>query len=162
MRMQRRFCLCDTATSLLFFKILLFYFQFLILWYAVPQAAVDPQCRFQRETRSHTRHLAAQRAPDAQHASPLWGHGLQARATKRVAAEEHSGNMLAPGVALIAHATLVIFTQHHGTERKRQSPRENVWGVYMNGLFRSFKDVTSPARVQDRNWTRVQLEYVPQ
>lgn len=110
---------CNSALSLLFLayfvQILLPYFQLLHLWYAVPQAAVDPQGLLQSETTAHAGHLATQRASDAQHATPLCGHCLQARATKCVVAEEHSGNVLATGVALIAHTTLMIFTQHHGT-----------------------------------------------
>lgn len=97
-----------------------------MLLYAVPQAAVDPQCLLQRKTMAHTGHLAAQRALDTQHTTPQFGHGFEARVAKRVVAEKHSGNMSVPGVALIAYATLVIFTQHHGTEHEKESPRENV------------------------------------
>ncbi|KAF5898439.1 PTS system mannitol-specific EIICBA component, partial [Clarias magur] len=85
---------------------------------------VNPQRLLQRETPAHTGHLAAKRAPDAQHATLMCRQGLQARAAKRVVAEEHPGNVLAPGVALIAHAALVVFNQYHGTE----SPRLNAQG----------------------------------
>lgn len=152
LRLHWRCCLCNGTASFLFltlfffFKILLLYFQLLILWYAVPQVAVDPQRLIQRETTAHAGHLAAKWAPDAQHATPLCGHGFQARATKCVVAEEDSGNMLAPCVALEAHATVMIFNEYHGTKQEMEPTRENVWGVYMNGLFRSFKDVASPAR----------------
>lgn len=124
LRLHWRCCLCNSTSSLLsfavffFFQIILLYLQLFILCYVVPQAAVDPQRLLQRETTAYAGHLAAQRAPDAQHATSLCGHGIQARATKCVVAEEDSGNMLAPAVALKAHATLTIFNQYHGTTRE--------------------------------------------
>lgn len=98
----------------------------LLLWYLLPQPAVDPQRPLQAKAAADAGDAAAQWAAHGEEAALCLRHGLQARLAEGVSAVEKPGDPLGTCVGQETHATLALLAQDHGGSRVGRTSPDSV------------------------------------